>query len=73
MLTRYLLPKNFKVRHVLGTVRTDLDLKEDQALYVMNQDQIIRQDKNIDELYNEKKAADDFLYLTVTDQSAFGC
>ena len=53
-------------------MRTNLELKWYQTMYIYVGEKLINQEKSMGELYDKYKDEDGFLYFSITVMDAFG-
>ena len=68
----YSVPKQFKVVHFTATLRKQVSLDPENALYLYVQNHLLKQDRFIAEVYDQYKCEDGFLYITVSDIPVLG-
>lgn len=71
---KYLVPKSMILCKFISTVRNRIvDLHSSKAVFVFINDQLPMLNTTLVELYEQHKSNDNFLYIKMRCESAFGC
>lgn len=68
----FLVPKQFKVVHFIATLRKQINIDPENALYLYVKNHLLKPDRYIAEVYDQYKSDDGFLYINVTDIPTLG-
>ena len=68
----FLVPKQLKVLHFMATLRRSMNLGPENTIYLYVNNNMLRHDKLIGEVYEQYKDEDGFLYISLTDIPALG-
>jgi GABA(A) receptor-associated protein len=70
---KYLIPKNLRVSEIHNIIRKKITLDSKQALFIFaGSGVLVPMNKVIEEIYNEYKNDDGFLYIVYTAENTFG-
>lgn len=69
---RYLIPKNLFVSYILYTIRKKINIDEKQAIFIFINNTLVPMNITIEEIYNQYKSEDNFLYITYRTENTFG-
>ena len=70
---KYLIPKNLQVSEIYVIIRKKITLEPKQAFFIFVGDgTLVPMNKIIEEIYNEYKNDDGFLYIVYTAENTFG-
>lgn len=71
--TKYLVPKDATIGKFLLSIRENLFITPDMAIYIFVDGSILPPTSaRIEDIYNKHKSADEFLYVIFCGESAFG-
>jgi GABA(A) receptor-associated protein len=71
--TKYLVPEDLTVGQFMFTIRQKIKLDSSESIFFfVNNEYIPAVSETMSELYNNKKDADGFLYITYSKMEAFG-
>lgn len=69
---KYLVPKDIKVHQLYFIIRKRLNIQKSEALYIYINNIIPPSNNFISEIYDDLKDKDGFLYITYSNENAFG-
>lgn len=69
---KFLLPRGLKMIEFLVVIRNKMKLKKEYALFVTINDMIPNSTQTMDNLYEEFKDRDGFLYVSYGSENTFG-
>lgn len=69
---KYLVPDDFTVGKFLVQLRSSMDLKSDQAIFLFVGNTLLPTGSMISLIYNKYKDEDGFLYIVYSGENAFG-
>jgi GABA(A) receptor-associated protein len=69
---KFLAPKNISLGQFAATIRTRINLKPSEALFLFINDTLPAMNDTIIRLYDMHKNIDGFLYVNITEESTFG-
>ena len=70
--TKYLIPKNLKMRDLLMIIRKKVKIGDQQALFLFAGQNLVPMNMTIEEVYNTYHHPDTFLYIFYTLENTFG-
>jgi GABA(A) receptor-associated protein len=71
--TKYLIPKELNINQLLFVLRKRIKLNHTESLFLFLEDNtLVPSSYNLEDVYQNNKSPDGFLYLTVTQQETFG-
>jgi hypothetical protein len=78
--TKYLIPKNLSVGEFLCIIRKKINTDSKQAIFVFivvkhgskSQSILVQPSQTFEQLYNQNRSDDHFLYLVYTSENTFG-
>ena len=70
--TKYLVPQNITIGEFLLTIRNQLKLNSEEAIFLFINNTLPSITKSMGEIYNKFKDADGFLYLIFSGENTFG-
>jgi GABA(A) receptor-associated protein len=69
---KYLSPGDVTVMSLLYHIRKNIKLRPEQAIYLMINEEMCNTTLTMDAIYETKKDADGFLYITYSNENTFG-
>jgi len=69
---KYLVPVNLKMSEFMYILRRNLNITEDECIFILCNNKLINMLSTMHELYSQEKSNDNFLYLVITRENAFG-
>ncbi|MBI51624.1 MAG: hypothetical protein CL779_00195 [Chloroflexi bacterium] len=69
---KYLVPKDMTFGQFMYIIRKRIHLDSKQALFVTINNCLISSSENVDNIYNEHRDEDGFLYVVYTSENTFG-
>ena len=69
---KFLVSKDLTLGQFIYIVRKRINLNAEQALFIMINNTLAPNNKNLSELYDTHKDKDNFLYITYTSENTFG-
>jgi GABA(A) receptor-associated protein len=69
---KYLSPGDVTVMSLLYHIRKNIKLRPEQAIYLMINEEMCNTTITMDAIYETKKDADGFLYITYSNENTFG-
>ena len=69
---KYLVPKDMNLGQFIYVIRKRIRLESSQALFIMINNSLQPSNKLIQEMYENLKASDGFLYIQYSSENTFG-
>ena len=69
---KFLVPKDMTITQFMYIVRKRINIKPEEALFVLVNGGLINGNKLMGDIYEIKKNDDGFLYMTYTSENTFG-
>ena len=69
---KYLVPKDMSLSQFMFVIRKRIHLEPATALFILINGNLINGTKIMDNIFNEHKQEDGFLYVTYTSENTFG-
>lgn len=69
---KFLVPKDLTVGQFIYVIRKRVQISAEQALFIFIDDIIPSSNSVMNDIYNEHKDEDNFLYVTYTGENTFG-
>ena len=69
---KYLVPKDMSLSQFMFVIRKRIHLEPATALFILINGNLINGSKIMDNIFNEYKQEDGFLYVTYTSENTFG-
>lgn len=69
---KYLVPKNMKFNEFLFSVRKNIKINKEEALFFTINNQIPSSNTSIIEIYNNLKKDNGLLYINISKENTFG-
>ncbi len=69
---KYLVPQDLNLTQFMYVIRKRMKLSNETAMFMFVGKILAPMDSTTEQLYNEHKASDGFLYITIAGDSAFG-
>ena len=70
--SKYLIPKDLTVGHFIYVLRTKIQLKSKEAIFIFVNGVVPPNTSLVSNIYDKYKSDDGFLYLTITTENTFG-
>ena len=70
--TKYLVPKDMKMSQFIFTIRRNLTIKPEQALFFIINNKVPSSIDSIGQIYSNDKNDDGFLYVIYSNENTFG-
>ena len=70
--SKFLIPKDLTVGHFIYVLRTKIQLKSKEAIFIFVNGVVPSNTILINNIYDKYKSEDGFLYLTITSENTFG-
>lgn len=70
--TKYLVPKDMKMNEFIFTIRKNLTIKSEQALFLIINNKIPTSSDTMGHIYLNDKNKDGFLYVVYSNENTFG-
>ena len=69
---KYLVPKDMVLSQFIFIIRKNLTLSSSEALFITINNKLCPSNKKINDLYEEEKHEDGFLYIIYSSENTFG-
>jgi GABA(A) receptor-associated protein len=69
---KYLVPRDYTIGQFIYTIRKRMSLKEEEAIYIIINNVVPPTSALMNQVYNDHKDADGFVYVNICKESAFG-
>ena len=69
---KYIVPIDLSMTQFIYILKKKINIKENQAIFIICNNKLINISDNIEYIYNREKSADGFLYLIVSLENVFG-
>lgn len=69
---KFLVPKTLNLGQFIYILRKRIELKPDEAIFILINKTIVTSSSSIDSLYNNHHNEDGFLYMMYTNEATFG-
>ena len=69
---KYLVPINLKMSEFMYILRRHINILEEECIFILCNNKLVNMLSTMYELYSQEKDNDNFLYLVITKENAFG-
>jgi len=69
---KYLVPKDMNIGQFVYVIRKRIKLESNQALFILINNNLLTSSKLIEDVYENNKDKDGFLYVTYCSENTFG-
>lgn len=69
---KYLVPNELKINQLLFTIRNRIKLDKNQAIFLFNENIVLKSSDSISYIYDQYKDEDGFLYINYSLENTFG-
>lgn len=69
---KYILPKNYTLRQVREVLFKNAEVSKEKAVCITVGKRLLKQHLTLEQIFEESKDEDGFLYLTISTMPAFG-
>ena len=69
---KYLVPKDMQMNQFIFIIRKRIKLNPSESLFVLVNNSLVSSNANLNEIYEQNKDSDGFLYMIYTSENTFG-
>ena len=70
--SKFLVPNDLTMNQFIYVIRKRLKLSAEKALFIFVNNKIVANSKTLNEIYQEEKDEDNFLYMNYANENTFG-
>lgn len=70
---KFLVPRDLTMSQFMYVIRKRISLTQDQGIFLLINNKIMMGSMSMQEIYNQEKEKDGFLYIILSGESVFGC
>ena len=70
--SKFLVPNDLTMNQFIYVIRKRLKLSAEKALFIFINNKIVANSKTLNEIYQEEKDEDNFLYMNYANENTFG-